>query len=77
MPKPLTNFVSGQMGACIYPSGGWKRNQLAVKFGRWKAVGDGFQLTGYVQADELKDLAQVIVQAHRYIRQRGYRPPRR
>ena len=77
MPKPLAVFTSGQMGACIYPSGGWKRNQLSIKFGRWKVVGTEFQLTGYVFADELKDLAQVTVQVRRYIRQRGDRPPRR
>jgi hypothetical protein len=77
MPKPVTDFISGQMGACIYSSGGWNRNQLAIKFGRWKAVGTGFQLTGYVLADELKDLAQVIVQAHRYIEQQGKKPRRR
>lgn len=76
-PKPVATFASGNVGAFVYPAGGWKRDQLVIQFGRWKSVGREFQLSGYVLEDDLKDLGKVTVQAHRYIARRRKKSRRR
>ncbi len=66
-PRVLQQFASGNVGGFLYPAGGWKRNQFALQVGRWKTIGKEFQLSGYISEDDLRDVAEVAAQAHRFI----------
>jgi len=75
-PESLKQFASGNVGGLLFPAGGWKRGQFAIQIGRWKSVGKEFQLSGFISEDDLKDVARVAAQAHKYIARRKLRSRR-
>lgn len=68
MPKEIANFVSGSVGALVYPAGSWRQKDLTVILGRWKAQTRQFYLSQYFAPDELRDVAEVLRQAHVYLK---------
>lgn len=76
-PKPQETFSFGHAGAYAYPSGSFKRGQLAFEFGRFKAFGDNLKLTHFVLDEDLDDLLEVVTHARAYRDQKGRRKPQR
>ena len=76
-PEPEESFATGHAGGYAYPSGGWKRGQLAFKFGRFKPFGDNLKLSQYVLEDDLDDLLEVVTQALAYRDLKGKKKTRR
>lgn len=74
MPKPVKEFISGNVTALVFPAGTWRGRELTVAFGRWKAPTRQFYLSQYFTHEELKDLAAVMVQTHRYLKTNKERP---
>lgn len=68
MPDSLANFISGSVGGLVFPAGTWRRKELTVTFGRWKAQTRQFYLSQYIGPDELRDLAKVLRQTHEYLK---------
>ncbi len=67
LPKEVKQFTSGNVSALIYPAGNWGHAAFCVKFGRWKSRADDPYLSPYLALEDIRDLAKVATQAHRYM----------
>ena len=63
LPKEIQRFDVGNVGALIFPAGGWKKgNRYSIRFGRWKQGSRDFSFSEYIPCDELDELRQVLDQ---------------
>ena len=67
LPKEVTQFTEGNVGACIYPSGTFRRRSFAVKFGRWRSGSRELYLSDFIDAEELDDLFEVAALARDFV----------
>lgn len=76
-PKEIRYFTSGSVEATVFPSASWKQHELTVTFGRCKASSRQLYLSPLFTVDEFRDLALVLVQTHRYLKEvKRLRQPR-
>jgi hypothetical protein len=73
MPQPLDVITRGNVVAAVYPSGGWRKGECVVRFGRWKAPYKGhLQMSEFVPHEDLDDLLQVAALARGFTVSRGH-----
>jgi len=59
MPAPLDTFDKGNIASCVYPSGGYRKNEVVVRVGRLRAGRDSFYLSEFIPLEDLNDLIYV------------------
>jgi hypothetical protein len=74
MPKPVREFMAGNVTALVFPAGSWRKRELTITFGRWKAPTRQFYLSHYFTHDELRELMAVAVQTDRYLKAINLQP---
>ncbi len=59
MPAPLATFDKGNITGCVYPSGGYRKNEVVIRVGRLRAGRDSFYLSEFIPLEDLNDLIDV------------------
>lgn len=59
MPAPLDKFDKGNIAGCVYPSGGYRKNEVVIRVGRLRAGRDSFYLSEFIPLEDLNDLIDV------------------
>ena len=63
MPKEVRQLLVGNLGALVYPAGGFHRREFVVRFGRWKPSNGRFYCSEFIPEQELNDLQLIVQQA--------------
>ena len=59
MPAPLDTFDKGNIAGRVYPSGGYRKNEVVIRVGRLRAGRDSFYLSEFIPLEDLNDLIDV------------------
>ncbi len=65
-PKELACIPRGSVQALVYPAGGWKRDEIVVRFGKCKAIGSDIRYSEYYLVGDLDDLVETATLARKY-----------
>lgn len=60
LPKEARRFDVRNVAAFVFPSGGFRRNELVIRVGRWRAGGKQFYSSEFVPFDDIDDLLAVL-----------------
>ena len=69
LPREVAHFDSGSICAVVYPSGGFRRNEYVVKFGRWRTSGRSLYHSEFIPAQDLDDLIRVFSQLEVWLKE--------
>ncbi len=67
MPEPIKQFNEHDVGAQIFPAGGYRRGALSLCVGRWKPTRKGKELGTFIPVDEIGDLEEVMKHVTEYL----------
>jgi hypothetical protein len=77
MPNETRRVDEGNIGCVVYPAGGFRKKEVVVRFGRWRASNGRFYLSEFVPQEDLDDLLTVVTKARQLLTpQRKTRPER-
>lgn len=60
MPESIKRFDEGNIGCLVFPAGGYRKHDVVVRFGRWRASSGRFYLSEFVPTEDLGDLLLVL-----------------
>lgn len=63
LPKETKRFDAGNVAVFVFPAGNFRKNEYAIRVGRWRAGGKQFYSSEFVPLSDLDDLLAVLEMA--------------
>jgi len=60
MPKEIRRIDQGNIACLVFPAGGYRKKEVVVRFGRWRAGQGKFYLSEFIPTEDLNDLFTVV-----------------
>lgn len=77
LPKEAHRFDVRNVAAFVFPAGSFRRDELVVRVGRWKAGGKQFYSSEFIPFSDLDDLLAVLQLAKEELSSTAVTRPRR